>query len=117
MRLDKSPDLHSLQTFLVGLAYVVTAPLIAPVALLFFSTAYLTWRYAIVYVFERQYESGERSRTGSRGWGRHGGLTTYKLPPLVPICYTHHMDAAYVDSWSAIGTDCCSATMTQSSGL
>ncbi|GLC35512.1 hypothetical protein PLESTB_000199500 [Pleodorina starrii] len=46
------------QTLMVGLAYVVTAPLIAPIALLFFLTAYITWRYAIVYVYERQYESG-----------------------------------------------------------
>lgn len=43
---------------MVGLAYVVTAPLIAPVALLFFATGYITWRYAIVYIYERQYESG-----------------------------------------------------------
>ncbi|GFR47417.1 hypothetical protein Agub_g9134 [Astrephomene gubernaculifera] len=47
-----------LQTHMVGLAYVVTAPLIAPIALLYFATAYLTWRYAAVYVYERQYESG-----------------------------------------------------------
>ncbi|GLI61840.1 hypothetical protein VaNZ11_004347 [Volvox africanus] len=46
------------QTLMVGLAYVVTAPLIAPIALLFFLTAYITWRYAIVYIYERQYESG-----------------------------------------------------------
>ncbi|EFJ50262.1 hypothetical protein VOLCADRAFT_89203 [Volvox carteri f. nagariensis] len=48
----------SRHTLMVGLAYVVTAPLIAPIALLFFITAYITWRYAIVYIFERQYESG-----------------------------------------------------------
>ncbi|GIL75559.1 hypothetical protein Vretifemale_5327 [Volvox reticuliferus] len=46
------------QTLMVGLAYVVTAPLIAPIALLFFLTAYIAWRYAIVYTYERQYESG-----------------------------------------------------------
>lgn len=43
---------------MVGLAYGVTAPLIAPIALVFFFTAYITWRYCSLYIYERSYESG-----------------------------------------------------------
>jgi hypothetical protein len=53
---------------LVGLAYVVTAPLLAPIVLLFFLTSYVTWRYAVTYIYERSYESG----TCGSGWRARG---------------------------------------------
>ncbi|CAD7699105.1 unnamed protein product [Ostreobium quekettii] len=45
-------------TFLIALAYSVIAPIILPFALLFFMLAWLTWRYQVLYVFVRKYESG-----------------------------------------------------------
>ncbi|GMH42492.1 hypothetical protein BSKO_10411 [Bryopsis sp. KO-2023] len=44
--------------FLIALAYSVTAPIIVPLALVFFMTSWLTWRYQVLYVFVRKYESG-----------------------------------------------------------
>lgn len=60
---------------MVGLAYAVTAPLIAPIALLFFATAYITWRYAVIYIYERQYESG--------AWRRQpAAWRVFPFPPM-----------------------------------
>eukprot|EP00803_Ostreobium_quekettii_P009724 evm.model.scf_220.3 EVM.evm.TU.scf_220.3 scf_220:31260-46576(+) len=44
--------------FLIGLAYSVTAPMILPFATLFFMLGWLAWRYQMLYVFVRKYESG-----------------------------------------------------------
>jgi len=45
-------------TFLIALAYSVIAPIILPFALVFFMLSWLTWRYQVLYVFVRKYESG-----------------------------------------------------------
>ncbi len=41
-----------------GFAFAVVSPIILPVAWFFFLTAFLTYRYALLYVYERSYESG-----------------------------------------------------------
>lgn len=41
-----------------GFAFAVVSPVILPVAWFFFLTAFLTYRYALLYVYERSYESG-----------------------------------------------------------
>ncbi len=48
-----------------GFAFAVVSPVILPVAWCFFLTAFVTYRYALLYVFERSYESG-RSCFGNR---------------------------------------------------
>lgn len=52
-----------LQSMLVGLGYAATAPLVLPMCLLYFVTTYCVWRYSVLYVYERQYESGGRMWT------------------------------------------------------
>lgn len=49
------------QVFMFGFAFAVVSPVILPVAWCFFLTAFVTYRYALLYVFERSYESGGSS--------------------------------------------------------
>ena len=46
--------------YLVGLVYSATSPLIMPFTLLFSIAAWIFWRYNMLYVSERCYESGGR---------------------------------------------------------
>ncbi|KAG2489474.1 hypothetical protein HYH03_012110 [Edaphochlamys debaryana] len=48
------------QVFMFGFAFAVVAPLILPCCCFFFLTGYFAYRYCILYVFERGYESGGR---------------------------------------------------------
>ncbi|GLC55507.1 hypothetical protein PLESTB_000995000 [Pleodorina starrii] len=47
-----------LLVFLIGASFAVVAPLLLPAALAVFAAAWLFWRYALLYVYVRQYESG-----------------------------------------------------------
>ena len=47
-----------LLVFVVGAAFVVVAPLLLPAALAFFAAAWLFWRYALLYVYVRQWVMG-----------------------------------------------------------
>ena len=47
-----------MQTFMFGMAFAVVTPIMLPVALAYFFTAYLAWRYCVLYIFERNFESG-----------------------------------------------------------
>jgi hypothetical protein len=49
-----------LLVFVVALAYAATAPPILPIAFLYFAGAWAWWRYSVLYVWERAYESGGR---------------------------------------------------------
>ncbi|GIL63887.1 hypothetical protein Vafri_17901 [Volvox africanus] len=49
-----------LQVFMFGCAFAVVAPIILPCCWLFFLTGFFSYRYAILYVYERSYESGGR---------------------------------------------------------
>ncbi|BDA42606.1 probable CSC1-like protein ERD4 at C-terminar half [Coccomyxa sp. Obi] len=44
--------------FIMGLAYSATSPIILPFALLYFITTWIFWRYNMLYVSERCFESG-----------------------------------------------------------
>eukprot|EP00210_Caulerpa_lentillifera_P005734 g5482.t1 len=44
--------------FLISIAYSVIAPIILPITLVYFMLAWLIWRYQMLYVFVRKYESG-----------------------------------------------------------
>jgi hypothetical protein len=46
--------------FIIGLAYAAASPIILPVTLLYFIISWAFWRYAVLYFFERCYESGGR---------------------------------------------------------
>ncbi|KAK3259477.1 hypothetical protein CYMTET_31529 [Cymbomonas tetramitiformis] len=46
--------------FSVGLYYSTIAPLICPIVTLYFTMATIMWRYKLLYVNERRYESGGR---------------------------------------------------------
>jgi len=46
--------------FLISIAYSVVSPIILPITLAFFLLAWLIWRYQMLYVFVRKYESGGR---------------------------------------------------------
>lgn len=65
-----------MQGALIGLSFAPSVPLVLPMCLLFFVTAYATWRYCLLYVYERAYESGGRmwpvvlGQVGARGGGR-----------------------------------------------
>ncbi|KAG2489473.1 hypothetical protein HYH03_012109 [Edaphochlamys debaryana] len=48
------------QVFMFGFAFAVVAPLILPCCCFFFFTGFFAYRYCILYVFERGYESGGR---------------------------------------------------------
>ncbi|GLC40254.1 hypothetical protein PLESTM_001022900 [Pleodorina starrii] len=47
-----------LQVFMFGCAFAVVAPIILPCCCLFFLTGFFAYRYSILYVYERSYESG-----------------------------------------------------------
>ncbi|KAI3425260.1 hypothetical protein D9Q98_009028 [Chlorella vulgaris] len=44
----------------MALGYAVIAPLVLPAAVIFFFTAWMTWKYCALYFYERSYESGGR---------------------------------------------------------
>ncbi|KAJ9506276.1 hypothetical protein QJQ45_014057, partial [Haematococcus lacustris] len=44
--------------FLVVMAYSVVAPLVSLLGLAFFVMGWVSWRYSLLYIFIRQYESG-----------------------------------------------------------
>lgn len=46
--------------YLIGLAFCVISPLVLPFTLAYFMGAWLFWRYQMLYVLVRKYESGER---------------------------------------------------------
>ncbi|KAG2489475.1 hypothetical protein HYH03_012111 [Edaphochlamys debaryana] len=48
------------QVFMFGFAFAVVSPLILPCCWFFFLTGFFAYRYCILYVFERGYESGGR---------------------------------------------------------
>lgn len=47
-----------LMNFVMVLAYCVVSPLILPFGLLYFVLLWAVWRYQMLYVYQRQYESG-----------------------------------------------------------
>lgn len=47
--------------FIEAMAYAATSPIILPFALLYFCAAWVHWRYNILYISERCYESGGRA--------------------------------------------------------
>jgi Calcium-dependent channel, 7TM region, putative phosphate len=47
-----------LMNFVMVLAYAIVAPLILPFGLLYFVFLWPVWRYQVLYVYQRQYESG-----------------------------------------------------------
>lgn len=47
-----------LMNFVMVLAYAVVSPLILPFGLLYFIFLWAVWRYQMLYVYQRQYESG-----------------------------------------------------------
>ncbi|GMH41955.1 hypothetical protein BSKO_09874 [Bryopsis sp. KO-2023] len=46
--------------FLIALCYSIVAPIIVPITALLFILSWVTWRYQVLYVFVRKYESGGR---------------------------------------------------------
>ncbi|EFJ41164.1 hypothetical protein VOLCADRAFT_98840 [Volvox carteri f. nagariensis] len=46
--------------FMFGCAFAVVAPVILPCCWLFFMTGFVAYRYSVLYVYERSYESGGR---------------------------------------------------------
>lgn len=46
--------------YIVTLSYCAASPMILPVALVFFVTSWVFWRYSVLYLYERCYESGGR---------------------------------------------------------
>ena len=57
IRYGREPGLVLL-IFLIGAAYSVAAPLLTPFTLAYMCTAYVLWRYQMIYVCVRCYESG-----------------------------------------------------------
>ena len=47
--------------YLEAMAYAATSPIILPFTLIYFGAAWVHWRYNILYVSERCYESGGRA--------------------------------------------------------
>lgn len=47
-----------LQVLFITIVYTVICPFLLPVALIYFALAYVVYRYQVLYVFERSYESG-----------------------------------------------------------
>ena len=56
MRAGREGGLFSV-IILLGLTFAVIAPLIAAVCAFFFLTNFIIWRYHLLYVYERGYES------------------------------------------------------------
>ena len=46
--------------YIIALAYAATSPIILPFALIYFMASWIFWRYNILYVSERCFESGGR---------------------------------------------------------
>lgn len=46
--------------YIIALAYAATSPIILPFALIYFINSWIFWRYNILYVSERCFESGGR---------------------------------------------------------
>jgi hypothetical protein len=77
-RYGREPGLVLL-ILLIGVAFSVVAPLMTPFALAYMATSWVVWRYQIIYVCVRCYESGGRMWTlyfKVRGaeWGVGGWL-------------------------------------------
>jgi hypothetical protein len=79
IRYGREPGLVLL-TLLIGAAYAVAAPLVAPVCLAYMATAYALWRYQALYVCQRCYESGGRL------WPAYSTILTWCLALFV--CFT-----------------------------
>lgn len=47
-------------TYIMALSYAAIAPLILPITLLYFLTAFLTWRYCAIHFYEPAYDGGGR---------------------------------------------------------
>ncbi len=62
IRYGREPGLVLL-IILIGIAYSVVAPLMTPFVLVYMWTAWLVWRYQILYVCVRCYESGGKMWT------------------------------------------------------
>ena len=58
IRMGRELGAQMMLILLVALAYAAVSPLILPFALWWFAASWLMWRYSILYVFERCYESG-----------------------------------------------------------
>lgn len=70
IRYGREPGLVLL-IVLIGVAYAVVAPLMAPFALAYCATAWVLWRFQMIYVCTRAYESGGRQ------WPVFHGLLTW----------------------------------------
>jgi len=46
--------------YVIAMAYAATSPIILPFTLLYFASSWVHWRYNILYISERCYESGGR---------------------------------------------------------
>jgi len=79
VRYGREPGLVLL-VLLIGAAYAVAAPLVAPVCLAYMATAYALWRYQALYVTQRCYESGGRL------WPTYATILTWSLALFV--CFT-----------------------------
>lgn len=73
--------------YLIGVAFSVVSPLVAPFSVVWFTFAWLAWRHNLCYVYQRKYESGEmrvNARAGDRalGAGARLGVGRGRLPGL-----------------------------------
>eukprot|EP01025_Chloroclados_australasicus_P060634 TRINITY_DN7799_c1_g4_i1.p1 TRINITY_DN7799_c1_g4~~TRINITY_DN7799_c1_g4_i1.p1 ORF type:complete len:584 (+),score=30.17 TRINITY_DN7799_c1_g4_i1:939-2690(+) len=50
--------------FIIGMAYAVVSPLILPFTFMYFTISWFVWRYQILYVYVRSYESGGKMWPG-----------------------------------------------------
>jgi len=65
-----------LMNFVMVLAYTVVSPLILPFGLLYFVFLWAVWRYQMLYVYQRQYESG----------GQFWPLVAHKVVGCLLLC-------------------------------
>jgi len=57
-RYGRDVGIPVLMNFVMVLAYCVVSPLILPFGLLYFMLLWMVWRYQMLYVYQRSYESG-----------------------------------------------------------
>jgi len=57
-RYGRDVGIPVLTNFVMVYAYAVVSPLILPFGLLYFILLWAVWRYQMLYVYQRQYESG-----------------------------------------------------------
>ena len=62
--------LQVLMNFVMVCSMCVTSPLILPFGLLYFVGLWAVWRYQMLYVYQRQYESGGQVGGWAGGWAR-----------------------------------------------